>query len=106
MIKKNSGRYTQVSFDLTEGDFKCIGGLDRHKLKDVLAMEFPIEILEIQKKKYRGFIKHYYRVSLSIYVSDMACFETTLKNNPNEYHKANYSQLVSDCIHAYRRESW
>jgi hypothetical protein len=103
---KNSGRYTEVSFDLTESGFKYLGGRINKMdslllLKDTLTIQFPIEILEIQRKKYRGIDKHYYRIKLSIHVSDMKGLETTLKNNPNEYHKADYSQLVSDCIHAY-----
>lgn len=107
-----SGRYTEVSFDLTEGDFKYLGGLDRHMLETVLGMQFPIEIIDIKKKKRRGLDKHYYRVCLSIHKSDMKDLEATLKHEYPKDHgyyqnakKMNtedkYSLLASDCIHAY-----
>ncbi|MCP4719308.1 MAG: hypothetical protein GY860_07605 [Desulfobacteraceae bacterium] len=95
---KNSGRYTEVTFDLTESNFQYLGGimaplaLDRHKLKTVLAIQFPIEILEIQKKKRRGQDSLYYRVCLSIHRSDMESFDITLKQEYPKDHSPSSSK--------------
>lgn len=104
-MKKNRGRYTEVTFDLTERDFNYLGGLldntlGINMLKTIMVLQSPIEIMKIQHKKYRGVDKYSYRVTVSLHKDDMRDLENTLKYNSNQYKKGDYSQLVSDCIHA------
>ena len=78
----------------------------------LLTLRFPIEILEIQKKKYRKLSKHYYRVRLSIHNADLREVKATLKHEYPKNHgylavaekmttEDKYSLLVGDCLHAY-----
>jgi len=120
--KRNSGRYVDISFRLSESDYKYLGGLavadgsplalDKHLLKTILTLQFPVDIVAIQHKKYRGLDKYYYLVTIGLHKSDMEDLDYTITheypksrgfpmNDKKMSQEDKYSLLFNDLLCCY-----